>query len=215
MTLALLSSVILPSGMLIVTLLLISRMRLSSMISLFALQSVLLASYAAVFAILHDERELVVMALLIVGIKAVLVPYLLRRLVVSTGASERLASYLRPTGLLFVGMLIIAGAMYGAYTMASFSTDFLIVGTAFSLIVLGMFSLIVRADMFGQAIGFLVMESGVFAFGLALTGGMPFLVEIGAFIDVLTLFVLVVLLARRAQEEHKSVMTDYLKELID
>lgn len=215
MSLTFLATALLPGGMLILTLLLVSRMRLVSMTTLYRFQSLFLGIYATVFAVMHHEYELVIIAVLIIVGKAGLVPFMLNRLAKKTGASERLTSYFRPTALTMFGMLITAGALYAAYQVVAFADNFFVVGVSFALMLLGMFSLIVRTDMFGQVIGFLVMESGVFAFGLALAGGMPFLVEIGAFVDVLTLFVLVILLMLRAQKEHESVATGNLNVLID
>ncbi len=215
MTFSMLTATILPGGMLILTLLLISRMRLASMVSLFRLQSIFLGAYALVLGIEHDEASLIAVALILLATKAMLIPYFLTWAARKNAASERLTAYVRPTMLSFIGVLVTGGAFYMAQSVASVGEGYLIVAVSFALIMLGIVSLIARTDMFGQGIGFLIMESGVFTFGLALMGGMPILVEVGALIDVLALFTLMVLLVGRAQREHKSVATDRLKALID
>ena len=70
-------------------------------------------------------------------------------------------------------------------------------------------------SMYGQIIGFLLMENGIFTFGLTLTGGMPLLVEIGVFFDVTIGSVLMAALSYRVQETQSTVMTDALRELVD
>ena len=215
MTLSLFTSSLLPGGMLILTLLLVARMRLASMVTLFRLQSVFLGIYAFALAVEMREAGLLAVAILVLVLKAGIIPTFLTRVARESGASERLQSFLRPTTLTFIGAIMTAAAFYAAHAVETAGHGFFIVGVSFSLILLGLLSLIARTDMYGQGIGFLVMESGVFTFGLALTGGMPLLVELGALTDVLTLFVLVALLVRRAQKEHRAVTTDYLKALID
>ena len=214
-TLSLLTSSILPIGMLILALLLVSRMRLASMVRIFQLQSLLLAGYAIALAFLINEQQLILVGALVLVVKAVIIPLFLMRVARNSGVTERLSSYVRPTTLTFLGAMLALGAFTLAYSIPALANEFVIVGVSFSLMLLGILSLVARRDMFGQGIGFLVMESGVFTFGLALTHGMPLLVELGALADVLTLFVLIGLLVHRAQGEHSSTATDYLRILTD
>ncbi|MBU0630080.1 MAG: hypothetical protein KKC80_04080 [Candidatus Margulisbacteria bacterium] len=44
--------------------------------------------------------------------------------------------------------------------------------------------MIFRLKALAQIIGLLVMENGIFLLGIALAGGLPFLVEIAVFLDV-------------------------------
>jgi hydrogenase-4 component E len=83
------------------------------------------------------------------------------------------------------------------------------------MMLLGLLALVTRKGMYGQIIGFLLMENGIFTFGLTLTGGMPLLVELGVFFDVTIGSVLMAALSYRVQKEHDTVVTDRLSELVD
>jgi hydrogenase-4 component E len=49
---------------------------------------------------------------------------------------------------------------------------------------IGLFIMIFRMKALSQVIGFLVMENGLFLVASAVSGGMPFFVEIAIFMDV-------------------------------
>lgn len=205
----------LVGGMLLTALLMVSRMRLASLVGLFRIQAILLGLYALDIAVRLNEVHLLIVATLVIILKAILIPTLFLHIARTTGASQRLEAYLRPTTLSFVGAVLVLGAFLAAQAALWGGTNYLIVGVSFSMVILGLLLLITRKDLFGQGMGFLVMENGIFVFGLALTGGTPFFVEIGVMFDLLALFVLMMGLVRRVHGEYASLTTDYLRELID
>ncbi|MBI5456303.1 hypothetical protein HY969_01050 [Candidatus Kaiserbacteria bacterium] len=209
---------LLAGGMLLLSLIMVSRMRLASLVGTFRYQSALLAAYALIIAVSHDEPELLAAALFIAFIKVVFIPSFLLRVAKKNQVSERLESYVRPTMSTAIGVGAILLAFAGARAVfETFATEasIAIVACVFALILTGLILLITRKDMFGEAIGFLVMENGVYAFGLALTGGMPIFVELAILFDLLALTVLIIALLRVAQKVHSSVSTENLRRLID
>lgn len=215
MTLPLAASLIIPGCLLILAVLIAGRMRLRPLIALFRLQSAFLALYALVLAVARSETELFAIAALVLVMKGVVIPEFLLRAARVSGASDRLSSYMRATTSTFAAVLASVLAYIAARAILPLPEGDLAIISAFSLVLIGILLLVSRRDMFGQGVGFLVMENGIFALGLALTGGMPLFVEIGVFFDLMTLFILMTLLVRRAQREHASVTTDYLRGLID
>lgn len=209
---------LLACGMLILSLIMVSRMRLSALVGVFRYQSALLALYALTLALEHGKAEFVVAALLIAAVKVVLVPSFLLRAARTHAVSERLESYLRPTmstGVGLIAVLLAFAAAHGGFTTLAPTASVVIVACVFALILTGLILLISRKDMFGQGFGFLVMENGIYAFGLALTPGMPIFVELAVLFDLVALTVLMVSLLRVAQEVHSSVSTTHLERLTD
>ncbi|MBU6323146.1 MAG: hypothetical protein KGI41_02660 [Patescibacteria group bacterium] len=201
-------------AMLVASLLMESRMRLTSLVTLFRVQSAFLGFYALLLAYAEGAIHLAVIALLILALKAFVIPEFLLRVARASGASERLEAYVRPTTLSFAGLLVV-GLAFAATNLLLPDGHYFAAAVSLSLVMLGFLLLVSRKDMFGQGIGFLGMENGIFIFGLALTGGMPLLVELSALFDLLILFILVAALVRRAQHEHSSVGTDLLRTLTD
>ncbi len=201
-------------AMLVASLLMTSRMRLTSLVALLRAQSGFLGLYALVLAYAGGAIHLAIIALLVLALKAVVIPEFLLRIARGSGVSERLEAYARPTTLSFAGLCVV-GLAFVATNQLLPDGNYFAAASSLSLVMLGFLLLVSRKDMFGQAIGFLGMENGIFIFGLALTGGMPLLVELSALFDLLILFILVSALVRRAQLEHSSVGTDLLRTLID
>lgn len=198
----------------VTTLVLVSRMRLPSLVALFRVQSFFLALFSLTVGSLEGEVSLIVIGALVLTVKVILIPEFLLHIARQGNVSQRLTAYVRPTFLTFAAITLTALSFIASERYLP-DVDRISLGTSFSLLLSGALLLVSRADMFGQAIGFLVMESGIFILGLAMTGGMPLLVEIGVLLDLMVFFILVLLLTRRAQTEHASVGTEHLRELID
>ena len=65
-----------------------------------------------------------------------------------------------------------------------------------------------------QMLGFLIMENGLFLGGISLTYGMPLIVELGIFFDVLIGVLIMGILIFRINKTFDSIDTDMLKNLI-
>lgn len=207
---------ILAGMMLVLSFLILGRMRLFSMLGLFMGQSVLLALYALVAAISLHESQLLVTVVLTLALKVFFIPRLLRRTAKSSHVIQRLQTYLRPATQMFVAAVLIVVAFFLAQSLIPVDAkNYLIAAVSVSMVLLGLFMLVVRKGMYGQIIGFLMMENGIFTFGLALTGGMPLIVELGIFFDVMVGSILMANLSYRVQTELGTVVTDRLNELVD
>ncbi len=206
---------VLALGMLLLSFLMTSRMRLGSLVAAFRFQSILLALLALSAAFVAGETQLIVVAFLILLIKGWFIPSFLLRRARASVTSERLESYLRPTTLSFIGGALIVLAFFTTRGLLPVGADYLVLATSFSTVLIGLLLLVTRKDMFGQGIGFFVMENGIFTFGLALTHGMPFLFELGSLFDLMAFFILITVFTHRAQGENASVATDNLRTLVD
>lgn len=207
---------ILAGGMLLISFFLLNRMRLITMLRLFSWQSLCLSLYAGCAAVILGEHSLYLSALLTFVIKAMGIPWLLLRVAKQSKASQRLTAYLRPTPSLFAGALLIGLSFVVATKLSQMTgSGVFITSISIAMLLMGLFMLTIRKGMYGQIIGFLMMENGIFTFALALTGGMPLLVELGVFFDVMVGSVLMAALSYRVQREHETVATDQLTELVD
>lgn len=84
---------------------------------------------------------------------------------------------------------------------------------ALSIILIGLFFMISRKKAIGQIIGFLVIENGLFVTAMFVTDGMPFVVDMGIFIDLITAVLIMGIMVFRISEKFESVNTDKLKSL--
>lgn len=73
--------------------------------------------------------------------------------------------------------------------------------------------MISRKDAIGQIIGFLVIENGLFSTALFTTHGMPLIIDLGIFIDLLTAIIIMSMIVFRINTSFQSTDTDKLHNL--
>ena len=75
--------------------------------------------------------------------------------------------------------------------------------------------MLTRRIALSQVIGFLVMEDGIYLFGLTQTKGMPMLIEMGILLDVLVGVMIAGLIAFRIKRSFEHIDVTMLSELRD
>lgn len=201
--------------MLVVQLLMIAQRMLPANIRLFALQSVLLAGVAAVVAHHNAASHVYVVAALTVIGKVVVLPWLLNRLVHRIRVHREIEPLLNaPTSMLICGGLTLLG-----YVVARPFTSLERLGNntlaiALALVLTGFFLMINRRKALTQVLALLTVENGVMLAAVALTSyGMPLVVELGIFFDVLVAVMVLGILVYRIRENFASMDTSQLNQL--
>ena len=65
----------------------------------------------------------------------------------------------------------------------------------------------------GELLGYLLLENGIFLFGLLLLEAMPFLVEVGVLLDLFTGIFVMGIIIHHISREFASISTEHLTEL--
>jgi hydrogenase-4 component E len=89
----------------------------------------------------------------------------------------------------------------------------LIVPAALSTVLVGFILLTTRVKAISQVLGYLVLENGIFIFGLLLLEAMPFLVEVGVLLDLLVMIFVVTIILNHINREFASLDTRRLSSL--
>jgi hydrogenase-4 component E len=177
-------------------------------LTLFVLQSVLLAGSALLLGFSLGSPHLLAVGLLTLGVKALLMPWLLRRTV---GEEIYTRRELSPAVNVPSSLLIALALAAASYFMVSplltgasgpFTRDNLPIGLAGLLV--GAYTLLVRREAIPQLIGILAMENGAFFAGVSVAPDLPMIAELAAAFDVLVI-VLVMGILTRAIHEHVGV----------
>jgi hydrogenase-4 component E len=82
-----------------------------------------------------------------------------------------------------------------------------------SLVLIGLFFMISRKKAIGQMVGFLVIENGLFITAMFSAHGMPFIVDMGIFIDLITGVMVMGILVFRINEKFETIDINKLKNL--
>jgi hydrogenase-4 component E len=201
--------------MLVVQLLMIAQRMLLTNIRLFAIQSFFLAAIAAVVAYHHNASHVYVVAVLTLIGKVIFLPWLLARLVHRIQIHEEIEPLLSPP----TSMLICGGLTMLGYVVARPFTSLERLGNntlaiALTLLLTGFFLMINRRKALTQVLALLTVENGVMLAAVALTTyGMPLVVELGIFFDVLVAVMVLGILVYRIRENFASMDTSKLNQL--
>jgi hydrogenase-4 component E len=165
----------------------VAQRQLSVCVKFFILQSVILAMTATFVAFTTGISHIYIAAVLTIVIKVIIIPRVLTRVIERSDVKRETDMYMNvPTGVLICGALVILAVfVVQPFLEPSFllTRDSLVIALATMLI--GFFIMIIRKRAITQVIGFLVMENGLFLGATAAAYGMPLIVELGIFFDVL------------------------------
>lgn len=167
-------------------LLLVVARRISTSVLLFSLQSAIIA--VEVFATAYREKlaEAYVVAALVLVIKVVVIPRAFFRLADRLKTSHGVKASTTPTQSVVVATAIIYlsyAAVHSFGLSVHVPEDALAASVA--LILTGAFLMVSRNKALMQMLGLLVLENGIFLAALTTTFGMPLVIEIGIFFDIL------------------------------
>lgn len=191
--------------------------RLSALIRIVALQGVVLG----IIPLVADPSELTAraafLAVLSLTLKGFVFPILLFRATRQEAVRREVAPYVGYSLSLMIGSVIIGGCFIAGSRLPlpfpAIST--LLVPVALSTALVGLFLIVSRRKAATQVLGYLVLENGIFVFGLTLAGKMPWLVEMGVLLDVfIGVFVMGIAL-HHIHREFDSIDVDRLTSLRD
>lgn len=201
--------------MLVLQLLMAVQPMLVTNIRLFALQSLLLAAIAAAVGYTYGASHIYVIAALTVVGKVIFLPWRLERLVRQIKIEQEIRPFVNmPASMLTCGALTVL-----AYVVARPITSLERLGSntlavAMALLLTGFFLMINRRKAITQVLALLTMENGVMLAAIALTTyGMPLVVEIGIFFDVVVAVMVLGILVFRIRETFASMDVSKLNEL--
>lgn len=169
--------------LLVSTYLLLAAKRFTALVRSFQYQSAGLFLATFLSALSTREKELYVVAGLVLALKVVLIPRLLTNIVQKIKAHEDLGLLVNPQLSLVSALVLTYLSWFFARCVAQAPVH-AVIAVAFFVVLSGLFLMIFRLTALAQVVGLCVMENGLFLLAAAVSGGMPFFVEIAIFFDV-------------------------------
>lgn len=188
--------------------------RLPSIIRAAAMQGIVLGVLPLV---LHHELTLlsVLVAAGAVGVKGFLIPYLLQRALRAANIEreeEPLVGFV-PSLLLGAAATTVAVILGGSMPLLPEHAGSLLVPGAFSTLFSGLLLLIARTKAISQVCGYLLLENGIYLFGLLLIRSMPLIVEAGILLDLTVAVFVIGIIVDRIQRAFDTLDTRKLTSL--
>ncbi len=150
-----------------------------------------------------------------VVVKGFVIPHLLRRALRAANIDREMEPLLGfiPSLLLGAGATIGAVALGGALPLRPEHANSLLVPGAFATVVCGFLLLMGRAKAISQVCGYLILENGIFLFGLLLIRTTPLIVEAGILLDLTVAVFVIGIIVDRIQREFDTLDTRKLTSL--
>jgi hydrogenase-4 component E len=191
------------------------RHSLPAYIDSFARQSMFFVLGIVAVAIYTREWELYVVAAMVFALKVIFIPKLLRRTWRHLGAEMEIRPFVNtPMSVLISGVLTLTAYAVGEpiVRLSELPTRSSI-PMALAVVFVGLFIVVTRRSALTQIIGFLVMENGIALLAVLTTFGIPLIVELGVFLDVLLGFLVMQVFVYRIRETFDSIDVDRLRKL--
>lgn len=189
--------------------------RLHRMIRIVAAQAWVLAAIAATVGYYTGNTHMYLAALLTVLIKALAIPwftqYIVGQIEVCRDAEQYLSS--KASLLVAVGLVVLAYYVAAPDIRLPESLGGNCLPISLALVLIGLFVMITRKKAIAQVMGLLVMENGLFLVAVAITSGMPLVVELGIFFDLFVGVLIMGILAFRINRTFDSINVDRLEKL--
>jgi hydrogenase-4 component E len=91
----------------------------------------------------------------------------------------------------------------------------MLVAASFSTVLTGFLLLTTRMKAITQVLGYLVLENGIYIFGMLLLRSTPFLVEVGVLLDLFVAIFVMGIIINHISREFTSISTEHLSALKD
>lgn len=162
-----------------------------------------------------DLLRLGLLTITIVGIKGILIPKLLFKAVLLADVRTTISSVIG-----FMPTLLLCGFGTGAALIFSRRLPLpeghqhhLLIPAALATVLAGFLMLVSRREALGQVLGYIVLENGIFIFGLLLIEAVPLLVEFGVVLDLFVGVFVMGIIVNHVSRAFPEASTEHLRTL--
>jgi hydrogenase-4 component E len=169
--------------------------------------------------LMHAELtwHAIVIAIGAAALKGVLIPSLLFKAMRDVHIRQEVEPYVG-----FVASLFLCGVGTGLAVLFAKSLPLapehvgtLLVPASLATLLSGFLVLTTRRKAITQVVGYLMLENGIFVFGILLLEAMPFMVEVGILLDLFVGIFIMGIVINHIRQEFSSLDTERLSDLKD
>lgn len=206
------------AAFLLTAVLIVWRRELRAIVQLLAWQGVFLAAIPITEGIHEHDGALITIGVVVLLLRAVLLPALLARAVGTEPHERRESTPLVNTSaslLITAALTVLAYAVTRPIIALDPTAATRAVPGAFAVILIAVFIMVSRRRALSQAVGFMLLDNGIAATAFLITAGVPLIVELGASLDVVFVVLVLGLLTGHMQRTFGGTDLDQLRELRD
>ncbi len=194
---------------------LLGTTRVTTCMRWLAVQGVLIGSLPVFLIGLHLPIDIWLLVVGNVTLKGIVFPLMLIRLHGRTGYKSEVEPFIGFVGSVIFGVaaLALASWLAGRINTAMAGHAFSVLDAAIFLILNGLFLMISRRKAVMQVLGYLVLENGIFVFGLSAVTHTPLLVELGVLLDAFVAVFVMGIAVFRINREFSDIAVDQMDAL--
>ena len=194
---------------------LLGSSRLGASIRVVAAQGVMLG-LLPVLAHVHElSLHFAALAVGTVALKGVVFPWLLFRALREAEVTREVEPYVGYITSILIGLAALASSFWlgGRLPVSTVEPSSLLVPSALFSILAGLFLIVARKRAVNQVLGFLVLENGIYTFGVGIVAETPFLVELGVLLDAFVAVFVMGIAVYHINREFDHIEVDRLDRL--
>ena len=197
---------------------LLGASRLRTIIYVVAAQGVVLSTLPPLLHGGLGVQEVFAGAVVLI-LKGVAIPRMLIRALADLPIRREVEPLVGFKTCLVLGAIATSGSVYLATILPlaplGGGTERMVVATSFATMLTGVLLLTTRVKALTQVLGYLVLENGIYIFGLLLLKATTFLVEVGVLLDLFVAIFVMGIIINHISREFTSINTERLATLKD
>ncbi|MDP3912090.1 MAG: hypothetical protein Q8Q14_17035 [Gemmatimonadales bacterium] len=164
----------------------------------------------------HWSLRIAGLALGSIVVKSLILPWLLKRAIREAAVRREVEPRIGFSLSLVLGVVAVAIGFGVAQRLPlPEGAGELLVAVALATVIMGFLTITTRAKAVTQVVGYLMLENGIYLFGLTSADRVPFLVEIGVLLDVFVGVFIMGIVVFHINREFDSISSARLTELHD
>jgi len=185
---------------------------LKNCIYIVALQGVVLGISTVIIQQHTLTFRLILIAAASIILKGIVFPYLLKRAIKDSGIKRELEPVVGNIFSILLGIIlfVISLKIGNRIFFTQVTLDALVVPTALFTMFTGLYLLIMRKKAITQVLGYLILENGIYLFGVAAVSEIPVLIEVGLLLDVFVAVFVMGIAVYQINREFNHIDTDKL-----
>lgn len=147
--------------------------------------------------------------------KAIIVPFILFRVIEKTGVNRVHKGAVSIFNSLLMSFAALIASIGLTYFLADQTVDMIFFGVSIYAAISGLVLITTHKRIFAHLVGFLVLENGVFLFAMAAGIEMPFLINIAILLDILISILLLGMFMSKIGDKLHNLNADELTSIKD
>lgn len=188
--------------------------RLPVLIKVIAFQGVVVSIIP--FFIGHDLTiRGVSFTLATMSVRGIIIPLCIDAAIKKVGIQREIEPIVGYHASLLAGLVLIVAATYVShkFNMPSISSHELLLPTAITLLVAGMFLLMARRNAIAMVLGYIMLENGIYLIGTTFSIQAQHIVEFGILLDILAGVMIMAIILQNIKQAFDDVDTAHLRTL--